>query len=301
MRRDTLRIGAGLLIVGGMAACTQRAVMPPARDAAAVETSTAGATEGLALQSVAARPLPAAAQPSAPPVARDPLASLKLIRTGHLSLEVADFQDAAAQIDELARRHGGYVAASQSQDGERSRRHGTVTLRIPADRFDAVLGGIKAVGKVLTDKIDTQDVTKLYFDLETRLRSKRTTEARLREILRTRTARLTDVLEAERELARVTEEIEQMEGQRRFYDEQVAYATVVVSLEEPRSVVRPNLFDPVRDALRESLRLMALSAAGLVSAAAFLAPWLVLLVPAWFMRRAWRRRPTSGDKPGVPA
>jgi hypothetical protein len=109
------------------------------------------------------------------------------------------------------------------------------------------------------------------------------------------------VLEAERELARVTEEIEQMEGQRRFYDEQVAYATVVVSLEEPRSVVRPNLLDPVRDALRESLRLMALSAAALVSVAAFLAPWLVLLVPAWFVRRAWRRRFTSGDKPGVPA
>ena len=42
------------------------------------------------------------------------------------------------------------------------------------------------------------------------------------------------MLEAERELARVTEEIEQAEGERRFYDQQVALSTLIaVTLQEP--------------------------------------------------------------------
>jgi hypothetical protein len=171
-----------------------------------------------------------------------------------------------------------------------------VTLRIPSDHFDAVFAGLKPFGKLLTDKIDVEDVTKAYFDLETRLRVKRDTEGRLREILRTRTARLSDVLEAERELARVTEEIEGLEGERRFYDQQVAFSTVVVSLQEPQSVMRPNVFDPIREAVRESLGLMSHSAAALIYAVVFAVPWIVVAVPAWLIVRRWRRRrATAGD------
>jgi hypothetical protein len=266
-------------------ACSERSVPGPARDAATAAKGAAPAQETQSLAYAPGRARPAAVQPSP-----DPLASLKLIRTAQVRLEVDDFRAAAARVEEIARAHGGYVASSQSDGAEGERRQGSLTVRVPADRFDAAFGGLKALGKVLDDKVDVQDVTKAYFDLETRLRVKRDTEARLREILRTRTARLSDVLEAERELARVTEEIEQMEGTRRFYDQQVAFATVVVSLEEPRPVVRPGALDPVREALRESLRLMSVSVAALIYVVVFLAPWAVVLVPAVLAWRAVRRR-----------
>ena len=59
-----------------------------------------------------------------------------------------------------------------------ARQSGTLTVRVPAEN------------------VGTQDVSKAYSDLETRLRVKRDTAHRLREILRTRTARLPDILEA---------------------------------------------------------------------------------------------------------
>jgi hypothetical protein len=269
-----------------------------ARDASAEGKTAAPAEQASSLGYAPAAPAQAGAAPgravqppAAAAVAGAPnAANLKLIRTGQVTLEVAAFPDAADRVAELARAHGGYVAGRQSDAPDGERRRGTLTLRIPADRFDQVFSGLKGIGKLLSDKVDVQDVTKAYFDLQTRLRVKRDTEARLREILRTRTARLSDVLEAERELARVTEEIEGMEGTRRFYDEQVSFATVIVSLQEPRSVVRPGALEPVREALRESLRLMSQSAAALIYLVVFLLPWSLVLAVAVLLWRARRRR-----------
>jgi hypothetical protein len=49
------------------------------------------------------------------------------------------------------------------------------------------------------------------------------------------------VLEAERELARVTEEIERMEGERRYYDQQIALSAIVVTLREPEPVLQSGM------------------------------------------------------------
>lgn len=230
------------------------------------------------------------AQPAAPAPTPDPLAARKLIRTGQLNLEVQDFRATSEKLAALARTHGGYVGDTQVARGEGDRLHGTLSIRVPAERFETVMAAARALGKVLAESVGVQDVTKAYTDLETRLRVKRDAETRLREILRTRTARLSDVLEAERELARVTEEIERMEGERRYYDQQVALSTITVALAEPDAVVRPGLLDPVRSALRGSLQLMSLSAAALISVVVFVLPWLLVLTPVALLVRARRRR-----------
>jgi hypothetical protein len=217
-------------------------------------------------------------------------ASLKLIRTAQVSLEVKSYDAAAEAVAKVAESHGGYVADSQSARGERDRRHGTITLKVPAAQFGAALAALKSMGTVESEQVSTQDVTKAYSDLETRLKVKRETADRLREILKARTAKLSEVLEAERELARVTEEIEQLEGERRFYDHQIALSTIAAAVHEPEAVVRPGVFSPVGDALRESLGVLAASLAGIIYATVFLAPWLLLAVVAWRVVRAIRTR-----------
>lgn len=271
---------------------------PAATTAPPEQAKTSGsyaAAPPVARQSAADTPEPAALVP-------DPLAARKLIRTGQLSLEVADYGEAADKVAAVARARGGYLADSQSSRGEHDRRQGTLTLRVPAERFEETFAALKPLGKLLAEGVSVQDVTRAYTDLETRLRVKRDTEARLRDILRTRTAKLSDVLEAERELARVTEEIERMEGERRFYDQQVALSTIVVTLREPEPVLQSGAFQPIREALRDSLRVLASSIAALVYAAFALLPWLVLLaILAVTVRAIRRRRATSGGKRGGPA
>jgi hypothetical protein len=218
-------------------------------------------------------------------------AARKLIRTGLLELEVADYAEAAQKATRLVESRGGYVADSRVDRSPNDRRHGRMTLRIPAERYAPTFEELKTLGKARAESSSAQDVTKAYTDLETRLRVKRETADRLRVILKTNAARLSDILETERELARVTEEIERLEGERRYYDQQIALSTISLTLSEPDAIVRSGILDPVRKALRGSLQLLSVSIAFLIAAVVVLAPWvLALLVVIWLVRRIRARR-----------
>ena len=117
-------------------------------------------------------------------------ASLKLIRTAAITVEVEKYDRAAEEITRVAESCGGYLAEAQVTQGPQDRRSGTLTIRVPSARFGAALSALKGLGKVKAENVSTQDVTKAYTDLETRLKVKRDTADRLRELLRTRTADL---------------------------------------------------------------------------------------------------------------
>lgn len=266
--------------------------------------STATAELPLAAQDKAARSKEAAGAPAAatqggggPAGLAAMVASRKLIRTGQISMEVPVFDQAAQKVALLVAEHAGYVAQTQVTRGHADKQRGTLTLRVPADRFDLVLAGLRPLGKVLSENVATQDVTKEYTDLETRLRVKRETADRIREILQTRTGSLADVLTAERELARVTEEIEQAEGERRYYDQQVALSTLAVEMHEPEALVRAGAFSPIAEALREALGAGAASIAVLIYAIVVMTPWVLVSWILWRVFRAVRRR----GKPGAAA
>ncbi len=263
----------------------QKKAAPPSDAAALPEVAPARQAAFVATEAGAA---PGAAQASG---LQAMAASRKLIRTGQVALVVKDYGHAAGEVKRIAESFGGYLAEAQAQRGAQDRRHGSLTIRVDAARFDDAVAALRALGDVRSESVGTQDVTKAYTDLETRLRVKRDTAERLREILRTRTAKLSDVLEAERELARVTEEIEQMEGERRFYDQQIALSTLTVALQEPSAIVEAGVLSPISDAIRESLGVLAESIAALIYATVFLAPWVLLLWIAWrLFKRARARR-----------
>jgi hypothetical protein len=209
-------------------------------------------------------------------------------------LEVADYRTAATKATQLAESHGGYLAETHSMRGARDTLQGSLTLRVPAAQFEAIFGELKQLGKVRSEGVGTQDITKAYTDLETRLRVKKDAEARVRDILRNRTAKLGDVLEAERELTRLTEEIEQMEGERRYYDQQVSLSTITVALSEPQPILESSGLEPIREAIHGAVEVMARSVATLIYAIVFFLPWLLAAWILWkLLRRARRRRARS--------
>lgn len=220
-----------------------------------------------------------APQPSA--VEQDYWAQQKLIRTARLDLEVGRVEEAIGRIEELVDARGGMLADSNRSRGEERWESAHLTLRVPSGELDRLLAELREVGEVRHEGISTEDVTKAYFDLETRLSVKRQTEARLRELLARSDAELKDLVAIERELDRVVTEIEQMLGEKRYYDERIAVSTVHVSLEERGAFVRPGAFSPIVDALRESAHVLGRSVAGLISFAILALPWVVVALVAW--------------------
>ena len=314
----TLRSLLALTLLAAVSlSCDRSAKAPASSSLGRNELPSAGAGSvasdklrslGYVQEKTAAAPPQPAASPTSATIPGAVPTSRKLIRTAQLALEVPSYDKAAEAAAKTAEEAGGYVAESRAARVDAGRRGGSVTLRVPAERFATVVAALKQLGTVTSESVSTQDVTKAYTDLETRLRVKRDAAARVQAILNTRTARLTEVLEAERELARLTEEIEQMEGERRFYDQQIALSTITIEVHEPAPLLGSGPLQPIRQALHESLQVLVASVAALIYAVVFLAPWLVIAALVWrIVRRVRRGRavqglaPTSGDTPGGPA
>jgi DNA repair exonuclease SbcCD ATPase subunit len=148
-------------------------------------------------------------------------------------------------------------------------------LRIPAERFAAAGSSIRSLGTLLSERTTVEDVTKAYTDLETRLRVKRDELARIRELLKTRAGSLKDILEAEREISRLTEELDLAEGERQFYDHQIRLSSLTVELQEPApaNFTRASAWSALGEVFRNSTTTIAESLAALIAVILVLLPW----------------------------
>jgi hypothetical protein len=161
-----------------------------------------------------------------------PVDNRKLIRNASLELEVTNFQAAVDAITRLAGQEQGYLATQNSDRGANGKLQGTLVLKVRPANLDRFLLELRPLGELKNQAIGTQDVTKDYFDTDSRMRNSQIMEARLIEMLKNTKGKVSELLQVEKELARVRGEIEQMQGELKVYDSLIAYATVTVTLRE---------------------------------------------------------------------
>jgi hypothetical protein len=175
-----------------------------------------------------------------------------IVRTGTLSLTTKEFDKARAGLEEILKRHHGYLGQLNAVAPAGKGRVLTATLRVPADQLDATMAELKALGRVENESQNGEEVTQQYVDLEARIANAQKTEQRLSDILRERTGKLSDVLTVENEIDRVRGEIERMEAERKNLAKQVAFATLSTTLtEEYENQLQPvpvSTFTKIRNA-----------------------------------------------------
>lgn len=214
----------------------------------------------------------------------------KTIQTADLRIQLDDVAAATRSADSIAALAQGLVANAHRSQGENGYSEASLTIRVPADKFADALAALRQLGRVRVDNTNAEDVTRSYNDLAIRLAVKRDLVARLRALLTSRTAKLSDLIEVERELARAVTELEQMEGEQRFLDNQIAMSTIRVSFFHAPIAGPGGILDPVTVALREALQVLGRSLATVISVAVFLTPWILITVVAWSLWRFRRRR-----------
>jgi hypothetical protein len=236
-------------------------------------------------------------------------ADRKIITTGSLTLEVLDLDKALSELKALVGRHGGFISQS-SISVEDNWRSGTVTVRVPAAHFEQVHDGARALGVVKHDEQQGEDVTEQWQDLEARLRIRRQEEESLLELMK-KQGRLADLLQVEKRLWEVREQIEQAEGRLRYLKDRVDLATLTVSLSQqiPASVStggRWNLGYHLWQAIVALNRLVQGIIIGLQYLVITGLPiWLPLVLIIWWLRRRLRaarlRRQQPPPPPPAPA
>lgn len=238
---------------------------------------------------------PAAPAPAGvPPGALAVPAERKVIRNGSIQVEVSDLDPALEALRALGAAVGGYVSAENRVAEVSGRpRNGSVTLRVPAERFDEAIAKAGALGRVLELSVRAEDITEQYFDLEIQLHNRLALEAKLRQLLERPGNRLSDLLEVEREMARVRGEVEQLEGRKRLWDNQVGLATLNVLLAEPAPLLagdRGGVWQALRDAFGQAGENFVATVAVVIAATGSLVPLGAALLVAFVAVRAlWRR------------
>ncbi|MBB4638256.1 DUF4349 domain-containing protein [Longimicrobium terrae] len=254
---------------GGYAPSLERTTASAAANTTPLPADT---TAGAATETLAAQPAAVTLNPM-------------LVRTGVATLQVDSLETGIARIRQLASRVGGIIGNTTITAGSDETRQATVELRVPGDRFDEAVTGLNPIGKVESANVTAQDVGEEYTDLTARAANARRLEARLLELLDTRNGKLDEVLNMEREVARVREEIERMDGRLRYLRTRASVSTLTITLHEDQPVMSTPGERPIWDAFVSSWHNFVGLIAGVVAMLGWLIPLLFVLYGAW---RVWK-------------
>lgn len=170
------------------------------------------------------------------PASSKPATDSRIVYTGAIGMrEDADKMSALLdRVADVAESAGGHLAG---------RTDTSITVKIPSAGFRNALTQVDKLGEVLRRSVTAEDVSAEFNDLEVRLDNLRATRKRIEEFM-ARATSLTDALTVERELERVTGEIDKIQGRLKFLRERTAFSLLTVSVEarpkkEPAVVVAP--------------------------------------------------------------
>ena len=211
----------------------------------------------------------------------------KIVKTGNISLEVEDVAKAMDEVAEVADELGGYVVSSHKYERKKGI-SGSVTIRVPADRFDEAFERLRQLAiNVPQESTEARDVTEEYVDLQARLRNLEATEAQYLALLEKATT-VEEMLKVQQALSNVREEIERIEGRMKYLERTSDMSLIEVSLEETKALAEPW---SASNAFRSAVRGLTTFGRGLATAVIWLGIFCWVWIPPlviWLRRR--RRR-----------
>ncbi len=148
----------------------------------------------------------------------------KLIRTGNVSLEVQSVSDAEDKIAQWAKSLGGYVTNANTWEMGAG-----FTVRVPSNRFDDAMAQAGNFGRVTNRSVNSQDVSDNYYDIKARLETKYILRDKLSNYL-SQAKDIKDLLEIERQLNSVIEDIESTESRFKRLSNQIDYSTIYIDM-----------------------------------------------------------------------
>jgi hypothetical protein len=153
----------------------------------------------------------------------------KIIRTSNLRFETANLSETYTNIRKAVAQYKGTIQNDESGKNYNAS-YRNIIIRIPNDVFMPFLDEIsKGVNHFDRKEVSSQDITEEYIDVEARMNAKKNLEKRYLQLL-TKAMKVSEIIEIEKQLAAVREEIEAKEGQLRYMKNKISMSTVTVEM-----------------------------------------------------------------------
>jgi regulator of replication initiation timing len=230
----------------------------------------------------------------------------KVIYRANLVMKVEEFTKAEEELQNLIHISEAYIL--QFSDSQNTNEVGAAyVIKVPSEGFTPFLEKLQGIKTLkLERKVEGNDVTEEFVDLESRLKAKLAVEARLLAFM-DKATRSDDLIQFSNQLASVQEEIETIKGRMRYLDQNVAFSTINLRLYQTSGI--PSLSedeesktftDKLSDALSGSTKVLRQFGEGLLIVVAAMLPVLLVLaiigVPAYFL---YRSRQKNRRKPEI--
>ena len=173
-------------------------------------------------------------------------ADRKIIWTGDMEFQVKNVDKSTKKILDIVKQYGGFVSG-MDMGSDHYNVSNNITIRIESVKFQDLINSIKGESLFMRSlTVRSNDVTEEFIDIESRLKTKKEVRDRYIAILTNRTGKISEVLEAEEAIRKITEEIEAQEGRLRYLRDKVRFSTLNVVIyqeveftDEPTVYIKP--------------------------------------------------------------
>ena len=230
----------------------------------------------------------------------------KLIYSASATVETTEFDGTIEKLSALVEQYDGFVESSSvngsnyytQSRGYSSTRCASYVIRVPSEKFSALMGSLSTLGNVPYSHTYTENITAQYYDTDARLTAYQTQEARLLEMLEAAES-VEDLIAIEEKLTELRYQIESLQSTLRNWDRQVSYSTLDLSVQEvieytpeSRMSYGQELALALTNGLKhtgEFFKDLLLLIVGALPALVILAVVLAILIPVWKKRRKARK------------
>lgn len=227
----------------------------------------------------------------------EPKTERKIIRNANLELETNSPEEASQKITAIAKSKNGFVITSTQKSTNAKvggRDSVSMSIRVPAEKFEESLAEIrKTVERVVVETVTGQDVTEEFVDIQARLKTKKALEERYLEIMK-RANSVEDALKVEAQLGELRTEIEQIEGRKRFLENQASLSTINIELRTPAAISASSsgFFYELKEAFSDGFEAALTFILVLVRILIAIVPFLILIVLPIFLilKFFWRKQ-----------
>ncbi|MGH8945128.1 MAG: DUF4349 domain-containing protein [Acidimicrobiia bacterium] len=159
-----------------------------------------------------------------------------IIFTGDLTVAVTDVAAAGQEATRIIEGMGGFLFGQQTTGSPEPT--SILTFKVNPQDFQSALSALGSIGELRTQNVSASDVTERIVDLESRINTAVASVQRLRTLLEQATD-IDAIVDLENELMERETQLETLRGQLRTLQDQVALATIVLTLHE--TATRPVL------------------------------------------------------------
>jgi hypothetical protein len=160
-----------------------------------------------------------------------------IIKTAYASTDVSssNFNSTIKSVENMVESYGGNISNTYLSTNYQGLQSYSLTINIPAEDFEDFLSGVEELSSFTNISSNANDVTRYVVDIDSRLKSLYSEKEALQDI-KDEANSTSDKLQVQSQLRYINQDIEMLQGQKKFYENSTSFSKLTLEIREGSGV-----------------------------------------------------------------